>query len=110
MTCLVDEVSVWTKALTECEVSHHMWGKFSNAPFCPVGAGVEVRTCKCLLNKVRADAAAFEIDLRRTQDEAYLYKDRYILICADEIERDEWLEAVKAQCPPRVLRGNTAQF
>lgn len=46
MTCLVDEVSVWTKALTECEVSHHMWGKFSNAPFCPVGAGVEAEPNK----------------------------------------------------------------
>ena len=41
MTCLYDEVAVWSKVLTECEISFHMWGKFSNGPFCPVGAGVE---------------------------------------------------------------------
>ena len=98
------------RTLLSGQVKRHLIKVMRMKGFVPLGAGVEVRTCKCLLNKVRADAAAFEIDLRRTQDEAYLYKDRYILICADEIERDEWLKAVEAQCPPRVLRGNTAQF
>lgn len=46
MTILYDEVAVWSAVLTECEISHHMWGKYSMGPFCPVGAGVEAEPNK----------------------------------------------------------------
>ena len=38
---MMDEFVIWTKALAACEGASYMWGKYSKAPFCPVGNGVE---------------------------------------------------------------------
>lgn len=84
--------------------------------FVPLGRGVEVRICNCVLNRINSSVCAFEIDLadgqlgmRASSTLGEKMKGKYVFICADDFEAKEWKSALMRLCPPSMLsRGGFA--
>lgn len=67
--------------------------------YVPLSRGTEVRPCRTLLNRVNADACAFEIDLTRAARRAGMgapRKTRYVFICSGREEAENWLVEIRA--------------
>ena len=46
---MVDEVSIWSRVLTECELGSFMWGGLAKVHMCPLGGAVQTEPFKGLL-------------------------------------------------------------
>ena len=77
--------------------------------FVPIGRGVRVARCRCVLNRVVNQlAAAFEVDVSQMyeQSSSGQQKSRYVFIAASEDESDGWIDAINQCCTDAPARGS----